>query len=97
MSERCRSGRHRDCENPACSCVCHRRHLDGAGRGEMIDITTMQVLSIPDVARRLGRTEVATRRAIERGQIPARRWGRRIIILADELDAYLRALPRVAS
>jgi excisionase family DNA binding protein len=54
-------------------------------------------LLIPEVARRLGRTEIATRRAIERGQLPARRWGRRVIVLADELEAYLRALPRVAS
>lgn len=69
-------------------CVTMRRLLND---GERL------ALLIPEVARRLGRTEIATRRAIERGQLPARRWGRRVIVLADELEAYLRALPRVAS
>ena len=54
---------------------------------------TRQALSIPEVARRLGRTETATRRAIERGTIPARKWGRRVVVLAVELDAFLQALP----
>jgi hypothetical protein len=52
-----------------------------------------RVLGIPDVARVIGRSELATRRAIERGQIPARRWGRRVVVLAEELDAFLRGLP----
>ena len=49
--------------------------------------------SIPEVARLLGWTELATRRAVERGQIPARRWGRRVVVLREDLDAHLRALP----
>jgi len=37
------------------------------------------LLYIPEVAKALNKTEVATRRAIERGQIPSRRWGRRVV------------------
>jgi len=51
------------------------------------------VLSVPEAAEPLGWTELATRRAIERGQLPARRWGRRIIVIREELEAHLRALP----
>jgi excisionase family DNA binding protein len=52
-----------------------------------------RVFYVPEVAERLGRTELATRRAIERGEIPARRWGRRVVVLAEDLDMFLRALP----
>jgi len=51
------------------------------------------VLSVPEAAELLGWTELATRRAIERGQLPARRWGRRVVILREDLEAHLRALP----
>ena len=44
-----------------------------------------RVLTIPEVARLIGRSELATRRAIERGQIPARHWGRRVVVLPEEL------------
>jgi hypothetical protein len=30
---------------------------------------------------------------IERGQLPTRRLGRRVVILPDELAAYLKSLP----
>lgn len=52
-----------------------------------------QVLDIPQVAKILNRSELATRRAIERGQIPSRRWGRRVVILAADLAAFLNTLP----
>jgi len=52
-----------------------------------------RALSIPEVARLLGRTETATRRAIERGTIPSRKWGRRVVVLAAELDTFLQSLP----
>jgi excisionase family DNA binding protein len=54
------------------------------------------VLSVPQVAQIIGRTELATRRAIERGTIPARKFGRRVIVLRGELDEYLSTLPRRA-
>jgi len=50
--------------------------------------------NIPEVAQRIGRSEEATRRLIERGALPARRWGRRIVVLADDLETFARALPR---
>ena len=50
------------------------------------------VYRVPDVARLLGMTELATRRAIERGEIPARKWGRRVVIIPSELHAHLAAL-----
>jgi hypothetical protein len=52
-----------------------------------------RVLDIPQVAHIIGRSELATRRAIERGQIPARRGGRRVVVLADDLDKFLASLP----
>ena len=57
------------------------------------DVAPRVLLSIPDVARLTGRTETAIRRAIERGQIPSRKWGHRIVVLADELESFLRGLP----
>lgn len=53
----------------------------------------VRILDIPQVARIINRTELATRRAIERGQIPARRWGGRVVVLADDLDIFLKNLP----
>ena len=50
------------------------------------------VYRVPDVARLLGMTELATRRAIERGEIPSRKWGRRVVIIPSELQAHLLTL-----
>ena len=61
--------------------------------GGVAETPERDVLSVLDVARRLGWSEPATRRAVERGQIPARRWGRRVVILREDLEAHLRALP----
>jgi excisionase family DNA binding protein len=52
-----------------------------------------KAFSVSEVARLIGRSELATRRAIERGQIPARKWGHRVVVLAEELDEFLRQLP----
>ncbi len=51
------------------------------------------VFRIPDLARVLGITEIAARRMVERGEIPARRWGSRIIVLREELEEHIRRLP----
>ena len=51
------------------------------------------ILRIRDLAPLLGCSEVAARRMIEAGAIPARRWGRRIVILREELETHLRLLP----
>ena len=53
-----------------------------------------RVLDIPQVAKIINRTEIATRRAIERGQLPARIWGGRVVVLVDDLDKFLSELPR---
>jgi excisionase family DNA binding protein len=48
---------------------------------------------IADLACLLGCSEIAARRMVERGDIPSRRLGRRVVILPDELDAHLKSLP----
>lgn len=48
--------------------------------------------SVQQVARLLGRTPRAVRRLISMGRIPARRLGRRFVVLPDELKAHLKAL-----
>jgi excisionase family DNA binding protein len=56
-------------------------------------IHNQKIFSIPEVAKAVGRSLPATRQAIERGQLPARRWGRRVVVLSNELDDFLRTLP----
>jgi excisionase family DNA binding protein len=51
------------------------------------------VLSVADLAAEIGKSELAARRMIERGQIPARRMGDRIVILRSDLEEFLGALP----
>lgn len=55
--------------------------------GELLDVAT--------AARELGDTENGTRAKIARGLLPHRRLGGRIVILRDELHAFLRQLPGV--
>ena len=50
------------------------------------------IYRVPDVARLLGCSEAAARRMIERGDIPSRRLGRRVVVIPQELEAYLKAL-----
>jgi len=52
------------------------------------------VLRVPDVARFLGTTDENARKMIQRGQIPSRRMGKRVIVLKDELEVYLKKLPK---
>jgi excisionase family DNA binding protein len=51
-------------------------------------------LSVAETAHRIGRSEEATRRLIERGLLPARRWGRRVVVFVDDLETFARNLPR---
>ena len=53
---------------------------------------TQLALRIPDVARAIGCSDEAARKMVQRGQLPSRRLGRRVIVLADELRAHLAAL-----
>ncbi len=54
--------------------------------------TEQLVYRVPDVARLLGCTEAAARRMIERGEIPSRRLGRRVVVLPEDLEARLKSL-----
>jgi excisionase family DNA binding protein len=58
---------------------------------------TQLALRIPDVARALGCSDEAARKMVQRGQLPSRRLGRRVIVLADELRTYLASLEPAAS
>lgn len=55
-------------------------------------INDVLVHRISAVAKLLGTTIPAVRRMIDNGEIPARRLGRRIVVLADELRATLSTL-----
>ena len=55
--------------------------------------TSPLVLAIHEAASLIGRTPVATRQAVQRGQIPARRFGSRVVILRSELEEFLGRLP----
>jgi Helix-turn-helix domain len=50
---------------------------------------------VASLAARMGVSEKALRAQVARGLIPYRRFGGRIIFLADEVDAFLRQLPGV--
>ena len=50
-------------------------------------------LSVVEAARLLGRTELATRRMIERCQLPAKKHGRRVVVLRADLERLLAELP----
>jgi hypothetical protein len=57
------------------------------------DLEAPLVLAIPEVARLIGRSELATRRAIQRGHLPARKLGGRVVILRAELVECFQHLP----
>ena len=50
-------------------------------------------LKVAETAEILGISEKAVRRRIERGELPYRRWGRRLLISAAEIASFLAALP----
>ena len=50
-------------------------------------------LTVGEVAIALGRTTRAVWHGIYRGEIPHRRWGRRVLVPEDELEKFLAALP----
>ncbi len=52
-----------------------------------------KVLTIPEAAQELGITERAAWQRVYRGQIPYRRWGRKVVVPVDELDAFIKNLP----
>jgi excisionase family DNA binding protein len=56
-------------------------------------MTEQLAYRVPQVAKLLGTSEHAVRRMIARRQLPARNWGRRVLVLRDDLAAAIRDLP----
>jgi excisionase family DNA binding protein len=50
-------------------------------------------LKVPEAAKLLGISDKATWQRLYRGEIPHRRWGRRVLIPLEELEKFLAALP----
>ena len=48
---------------------------------------------VDEAARALGLSEQTLYRKIQLGQLPARKWGGRIVVLREDLEEALRALP----
>jgi len=55
--------------------------------------TKSAVLDVTNAAAFLGTTEKGLRRQVERGRIPFRRLGRKLIFLEPELRAWVEGLP----
>jgi len=51
------------------------------------------VLDVNDAAAYLKRSRRAIYTAVSRKRLPVRRWGRRLVFLRCDLEAFLRALP----
>ena len=49
--------------------------------------------SVEEFARLTGKTAAAIRADIHRGVVPARKWGRRTVVLHDDAMPFLRGLP----
>ena len=54
------------------------------------------ILCADDVCRLFGWNQGQLYMAVRRGQIPARKLGRRVVFLRTELEAHLAQLPHVA-
>lgn len=50
-------------------------------------------LTVPEAAETLGITERAAWQRLYRGQLPHRRWGRRVLIPLAELERFIEQLP----
>jgi hypothetical protein len=62
-------------------------------RPRRVATAEQQVLAVPQTARLTGQTERAVWLDVYRGKIPHRRWGRKVIVLRSELEAFLNSLP----
>ena len=50
-------------------------------------------LKVPEAAKLLGISERAAWKRLYRGELPYRRWGKRVLIPVAELEAFMAALP----
>jgi excisionase family DNA binding protein len=53
-----------------------------------------RLLDVAAAATLLGLTDSAVRQAVYKGQIPARRFGGRVVFLRSELEHFIANLPR---
>jgi len=56
-----------------------------------------RVLTISEVAEQLNISEKALRARIARGQFPSCRWGRRVMIRVDQLEAFLDSIIKTSA
>ena len=59
----------------------------------MEDFDVRLLLDVGEVCQLLGWSEGRLYMAVRRGQLPARKFGRRVVFLRTELEAYLAQLP----
>jgi hypothetical protein len=59
--------------------------------------TEKKNLTVPEAARRAGKTERAYWQDIYRKRVPYRRWGKRIFVPEDELEKFLASLPGISA
>ena len=59
--------------------------------------TECAAYSIPEVMARVGVGRDKLYRLIREGKLPARKLGRKTLILASDLEAFLEALPRLGA
>jgi excisionase family DNA binding protein len=69
--------------------------IQGLTRPKQEVLSAIELLYVADVARLLSCSEKAIRRRIERGLLPHRRLGGRVIFLRSEIEAFLAMLPGV--
>ena len=53
----------------------------------------MKYYTVPQLAKMFNLSETQIRRLVYTGKLPARRWGKRIIFLEDDLKEYFKNLP----
>ncbi len=58
------------------------------------DVADQRALSVKEACKYISLGRTSFYKLVKGGQIPARKWGCRTIVLADELDQALESLPR---
>ena len=61
----------------------------------MDNTSTVAAYSVTQIMARTGIGREAVYRAIKEGRLPARKYGRRTLVLASDLERFLQSLPRM--
>ena len=56
-----------------------------------------RTLSLPEIAATMGVSREFLRLEVGRGRLRAKRFGKRLLVLAEDLDEYLAAAPTAAT